>query len=50
MTTAVPTQTLRETTQKVSTSGQIYTDIVVSCLLDYGEPATQAAFDNTSNQ
>jgi len=31
------------------TSGQIYTDIIVSCLLDYGEPNDQAAFDNTSN-
>ena len=31
------------------TAGQIYTDIVVSCLLDYGEPNSQAAFDNTSN-
>ena len=29
--------------------GTIYTDILVSCLLDYGEPAGQAAFDNTSN-
>jgi len=30
-------------------SGQVYTDIVVSCLLDYGEPNDQQAFDNTSN-
>ena len=30
-------------------SGNIYTDIVVSCLLDYGEPSGQQAFDNTSN-
>ena len=29
--------------------GKIYTDILVSCLLDYGEPAGQAAFDNTQN-
>jgi hypothetical protein len=28
--------------------GQVYTDILVSCLLDYGEPSTQAAFDNSS--
>lgn len=27
-------------------SGKVYTDIVVQCLLDYGEPAGQAAFDN----
>lgn len=30
-------------------SGNIYTDIVISCLLDYGEPSGQQAFDNTSN-
>lgn len=29
--------------------GQIYTDIVVSCLLDYGEPSGQAAFDNSQD-
>ena len=27
--------------------GQIYTDILVSCLLDYGEPQGQSAFDNS---
>ena len=31
------------------TPGQVYTDILVSCLLDYGEPAGQAAFDNTTD-
>jgi hypothetical protein len=31
------------------TPGLVYTDIVVSCLLDYGEPAGQQAFDNTTN-
>jgi hypothetical protein len=31
------------------TSGQVYTDILVSCLLDYGEPPEQQAFDNSSN-
>ena len=31
------------------TAGNIFTDIVVSCLLDYGEPSGQQAFDNTSN-
>ena len=30
-------------------SGNIFSDIVVSCLLDYGEPNDQQAFDNTSN-
>jgi hypothetical protein len=31
------------------TSGNVYTDILVSCLLDYGEPARQQAFDNSTN-
>ena len=30
------------------TTGKVYTDIVVQCLLDYGEPAGQAAFDNST--
>jgi hypothetical protein len=31
------------------TSGNVYTDIIVTCLLDYGEPAGQQAFDNSTN-
>ncbi len=31
------------------TSGMMYTDILVTCLLDYGEPPTQQAFDNSTN-
>ena len=31
------------------TTGQRYTDILVTCLLDYGEPAGQTAFDNSEN-
>jgi hypothetical protein len=30
-------------------SGATYSDIVVSCLLDYGEPVGQEAFDNAAN-
>jgi hypothetical protein len=30
------------------TTGRLYTDILVQCLLDYGEPAGQAAFDNST--
>lgn len=30
-------------------NGKVYTDILVQCLLDYGEPASQAAFDNATN-
>ena len=29
--------------------GKVYTDILVSMLLDYGEPQGQAAFDNSQN-
>jgi len=28
------------------TTGRVYTDILVQCLLDYGEPSGQNAFDN----
>jgi hypothetical protein len=28
------------------TAGKVYTDILVQCLLDFGEPAGQTAFDN----
>jgi hypothetical protein len=30
-------------------AGKNYTDVFVTCLLDYGEPAGQEAFDNTNN-
>lgn len=30
------------------TTGTVYSDILVQCLLDYGEPAGQAAFDNST--
>lgn len=30
------------------TTGKVYTDILVQCLLDYGEPAGQSAFDNST--
>lgn len=30
-------------------TGKNYTDVFVTCLLDYGEPAGQEAFDNTNN-
>lgn len=31
------------------TTGTVYTDILVTCLLDYGEPPGQQAFDNSTN-
>jgi hypothetical protein len=30
------------------TTGRVYTDILVQCLLDYGEPSGQNAFDNST--
>jgi len=30
------------------TTGKLYSDILVQCLLDYGEPSGQAAFDNST--
>jgi hypothetical protein len=33
----------------VHTSGNVYTDIITTCLLDYGEPTGQQAFDNSTN-
>jgi len=29
--------------------GTVYTDVLVTCLLDYGEPSDQAAFDNSTS-
>lgn len=31
------------------TAGSTYTDLLISCLLDFGEPSGQLAFDNSSN-
>ena len=28
--------------------GNPYSDIIITCLLDYGEPATQSVFDNST--
>jgi hypothetical protein len=35
--------------QVLHTSGQVYTDILVTCLLDYGAIPGQQAFDNSTN-
>lgn len=40
---------LRNKITVVHTPGLIYTDIVVTCLLDYGEPSGQAVFDNSQD-
>ena len=43
------TDTARNKTEIRHVSGTNYTDILVSCFLDYGEPSGQDAFDNASN-
>ena len=35
--------------QVLHTTGNNYTDIVITCLLDYGEPSNQSAYDTTPN-
>ena len=44
------TDPVRNKTEVRHLSGTNYTDIVVSCLLDYGEPNGQDAFDTASTQ
>jgi hypothetical protein len=46
---AVNTDPNNNRMQVLHTSGKPYTDILVTCLLDYGEPAGQQAFDNSTN-
>jgi len=46
---AADTDPSRNKLTVLHTSGKVYTDILVSCLLDYGEPPTQQAFDNSTN-
>jgi hypothetical protein len=43
------TDTTRNNLSVVHTPGKVYTDILVSCLLDYSEPAGQQAFDNSTD-
>jgi hypothetical protein len=43
------TDPLRNNISIYHTPGNTYTDILVTCLLDYGEPADQPAFDNSQN-
>jgi hypothetical protein len=41
-----PTRNYIETRHVTGTN---YTDVFITCLLDYGEPSTQLAFDNTTD-
>jgi|TARA_B100000424_G_C22896474_1_gene476795 hypothetical protein len=43
------TDAARNKTEIRHVSGTNYTDILVSCLLDYGEPSGQDAFDNATD-
>jgi len=46
---AANTDTANNKMTVLHTSGKVYTDILVTCLLDYGEPPGQQAFDNSTN-
>jgi len=48
-TSSANTDPTRNKLTVLHTSGRVYTDILVSCLLDYGEPSGQQAFDNSTN-
>lgn len=41
--------TLRNYAQVRHVTGTTYTDIFITCLLDYGEPTNQMAFDNSTH-
>jgi len=46
---AANTDPTRNKLDVLHTPGKVYSDILVTCLLDYGEPAGQQAFDNSTN-
>ena len=46
---AADTDSANNKMEVLHTPGMPYTDILVTCLLDYGEPAGQQAFDNSTN-
>lgn len=46
---ATNTDPARNKITVLHTTGTVYTDILITCLLDYGEPAGQQAFDNSTN-
>lgn len=45
-TNVLNTDATRNKMTVVHTTGKVFTDIVIQCLLDYSEPAGQTAFDN----
>jgi hypothetical protein len=46
---AINTDNIRNKMEVRHISGATYSDILVSCLLDYGEPSGQEAFDNSTD-
>jgi hypothetical protein len=48
-TSASNTDPLRNKIEVRHVPGQIFSDLIITCLLDYGEPSGQAAFDNSQN-
>ena len=46
---AADTDPLNNKMTVLHSSGNTYTDILVTCLLDYGEPPQQQAFDNSTD-
>jgi len=48
-TSSLNTDPTRNKMETRHVSGKVYTDILVSCLLDYGEPSGQEAFDNSTD-
>jgi hypothetical protein len=46
---AANTDTVNNFMQVLHTPGRVYSDIVVTALLDFGEPVGQQAFDNSTN-
>lgn len=47
-TSALNTDPTRNKIEVRHVPGRIYSDLVISCLLDYGEPTGQSAFDNST--
>jgi hypothetical protein len=47
-TSALNTDSTRNKIEVRHVPGRIYSDLVISCLLDYGEPTGQSAFDNST--
>jgi len=47
-TSALNSDSTRNKIEIRHTPGRVYSDLVISCLLDFGEPSGQSAFDNST--